>query len=110
MERLGLSAVWDILSILSPYHENCELVKRQVLELYAEDREYIDQFEAGVSSVVCSVSSCQRFEDCLIIYTPGCGHMRNRPVERESLIDSICELYVLTKKPQCNMVYVEAMG
>lgn len=89
---------------------HCELLRRQILNLYAGDREDIDKFEADAIRVVCTVASCQGLEDHFIIYTPGRGPMQNRPVGRESLIEIIRELCVLTTRAQCYFIYAAYMG
>lgn len=85
IEGLGFSVLWERLSILSPYLANCKLRKHQLVSFYAEDREYIDHFEADVNLVVYTVASCQGLKGVLIIYRPGSGPMENIPVGRENI-------------------------
>ena len=94
------------MSVLSPYPAQCNLVRRMMQIRYLNDNDTTREGYRMALDSISTVSSCQGMEHDLVIFTAGRGPLDTRQVGRDSLLDSLRDLYVLITRARCNLVII----
>lgn len=94
------------LHILSPYHAKCNLIRTTFNATYTRmDIETNFGLEM-LNNCYGLVSCCQRLEHNMIIFTAGWWPLDRRPVNLDSLLDSVWDLYIMLTRARWNSIII----